>query len=78
MSQLNPWSELVKHPMIVTHTYRCCVPDCGVTHVDEIPCYLHYEVLRQLPEGWKECFGAAICPKHKVHCRLDKGVEFDL
>lgn len=30
------------------------------------------------PDGWKECWGALVCPKHKVHMRVDTGEEFDL
>ena len=73
------WEQRIKYPVKITLTYRCCVPNCGEEMVNESETHLRFMIAPpQMPEGWRECWGALVCPKHKVHMRVDNGVEFDL
>lgn len=75
---MSVWSEKVKYPLVVTHTFRCCVPGCGVEHNEVHETHFRAEIPRILPQGWLSHFGALICDEHVVHTRVDSGVEWEV
>ena len=73
------WDAKVTSAIVERTTYYCCVPGCGETFIRETPLSVGMEAYRMhVPKGWKECWGALVCPKHIIHMRVDNGVEFDL
>jgi hypothetical protein len=56
----------------VVVTYYCSVPSCDSTHVEEEDSWPGWEAYKiRCPSGWRENFGALVCPMHKLEMIVD-------